>query len=85
MKQQSIRINGIDYPYELVRSRFLKLDSSHLEYVMESLNRTATKITNIRSYLITALFNASATMMNRFNQEFQYDMFGGGWEKKGII
>ncbi len=85
VKQQSIRINGIDYPYELVRSRFLKLDSSHLEYVMESLNRTVTKITNIRSYLITALFNASATMMNRFNQEFQYDMFGGGWEKKGII
>lgn len=85
VKQQSIRINGVDYPYELVRSRFLKLDSSHLEYVMGSLNRTATKITNIRSYLITALFNAPATMTNRINQEVQYDMFGGGWEEKGII
>lgn len=85
VKQQSIRINGADYPYELVRSRFLRLNSSHLEYVMDSLKETASKIVNIRSYLLTALFNAPATMMNSIEQEVRHDMFGGGWEEKGII
>lgn len=85
VKQQCIRINGAEYPYALVQSRFLKLNSSHLEYVIDSLKKTATKITNIRSYLLTALFNAPATMLNSIEQEVRYDMFGGGWEAKGII
>lgn len=85
VKQQSIKINGVDYPYELVKSRFLNLNSSHLEYVMESLQKTSTKIANIRAYLLTALFNAPATMMNSIEQEVRHDMFGGGWEEKGIL
>ena len=58
VKRKTIRINGEDYPYELVKSRFLKLNSSHVEYVMGCMKGTVTKITNIRAYLITALYNA---------------------------
>ncbi len=84
VKRKTIRINGEEYPYELVKSRFLKLNSSHVEYVMGCMRETITKITNIRAYLITALYNAPSTMSHYYQQEVQHDMCGGGWEEKGI-
>ena len=84
VKRKTIRINGEDYPYELVKSRFLKLDSSHVGYVMGCMKGTVTKITNIRAYLITALYNAPSTMSHYYQQEVQHDMYGGGWAEKGI-
>ena len=84
VKRRTIRINGEDYPYELVKSRFLKLNSSHVEYVMGCIKETVTKITNIRAYLITALYNAPSTMSHYYQQAVQHDMYGGGWEEKGI-
>lgn len=84
VKRRSIRINGEEYPYELVKSRFLKLNSSHVEYVMSCMRETVTKITNIRAYLITALYNAPSTMSHYYQQEVQHDMYGGGWAEKGI-
>ena len=84
VKRKTIRINGEDYPYELVKSRFLKLNSGHVEYVMSCMRETVTKITNIRAYLITALYNAPSTMSHYYQQEVQHDMYGGGWAEKGI-
>ena len=84
VKRKTIRINGEDYPYELVKSRFLKLNSSHVGYVMDCMKGTVTKITNIRAYLITALYNAPSTMSHYYQQEVQHDMYGGGWAEKGI-
>lgn len=84
VKRKSIRINGEDYPYELVKSRFLKLNSGHVEYVMGCMKETTTKITNIRAYLITALYNAPSTMSHYYQQEVQHDMYGGGWKEKGV-
>ena len=84
VKRRTIRINGEDYPYELVKSRFLKLNSGHVAYVMDCMKNTVTKITNIRAYLITALYNAPSTMSHYYQQEVQHDMYGGGWEEKGI-
>ena len=46
VKRQMIRVAGEEYPYELVKSRFLKLNSSHLEYVIGCMKETTTKITN---------------------------------------
>ena len=84
VKRRTIRINGEDYPYELVKSRFLKLNSGHVAYVMDCMKNTVTKITNIRAYLITALYNAPSTMSHYYQQEVQHDMYGGGWAEKGI-
>ena len=84
VKRRTIRINGEDYPYELVKSRFLKLNSSHVAYVMDCMKDTDTKIANIRAYLITALYNAPSTMNHYYQQEVQHDMYGGGWAEKGI-
>ena len=56
----TIRINGEDMPQQVVKSRFLKLDSSHIEYVLEAMNKNVRPdIRNIRAYLLTALYNAS--------------------------
>ena len=85
VKRKSIRVAGEDYPYELVKSRFLKLNSSHLEYVIGCMKETITKITNIKSYMITALYNAPATINHFYQQEVQHDMYGGGWHEKGIV
>ena len=38
-KRKTTRIAGADFPHEVVRSRFLKLDSSHIEFVMDCLQK----------------------------------------------
>ena len=70
----TIRINGSDYPREMVVARFLKLNMHHIEYVMESLRRTTADIRNIRAYLLSALFNAPTTIDNYWQQRVLHDM-----------
>lgn len=83
--RKTIRVGKEDYPYELVKSRFLKLNSSHVDYVRWCMKETTTKITNIKAYLITTLYNAPATINHFYQQEVQHDMFGGGWHENGIV
>ena len=85
VRRKTVKVNGEDYPYELVKSKFMKLDSSHLEYVIGCMKDTTTKITNIRAYMVTALYNAPNTMNHYYQQLVQYDMYGGGWEEKGMF
>nr|WP_235397181.1 DUF6017 domain-containing protein [Pseudoflavonifractor phocaeensis] len=60
----TIRINGADIPHEVVKSRFLKLDSSHIEYVLHAMDQCPSDIRNIRAYMLTTLYNAPVTMDN---------------------
>ena len=83
VKRRTVKVNGEDYPYELVKSKFL--NSSHLEYVIGCMKETTTKITNIRAYMVTALYNAPNTMNHYYQQLVQHDMYGGGWEEKGMF
>lgn len=65
-----------DDPAELVKSKFLKLNYGHLEYVMECLKNNTTKIRNIKSYILSTLFNAPATMGSYYRAEVNYYMYG---------
>ena len=85
VKRKKIRIGGEDYPYELVKSKFMKLNSSHLFYVIECMQNTTSRITNIKLYMLTALYNAPNTMNHYYQQSVQHDMYGGGWKEKGIV
>ena len=76
VKRKTIRVGKDDYPYELVKSRFLKLDSTHLEYVIRCMQNTTTKISNIKAYMVTALYNAPSTINHYYQQEVQHDMYG---------
>lgn len=76
--RQKIRIAGEEYPYQLVKSKFLKLTSSHLQYVIGCMRRNTTKIANIKAYLITALYNAPNTMGHYYSAEVSHDLYGVG-------
>ena len=78
-KRKTTRIAGSDFPHEVVRSRFLKLDSSHIEFVMECLRNNTTEIRNMKQYLLTMLFNAPTTVSNYYTAQVNHDMHAGGW------
>ena len=46
------RIAGDDYPAELVKSKFMKLNSSHIQFVIDCMHQNTTKIRNIKKYLL---------------------------------
>ena len=73
----TIRINGEDMPQQVVKSRFLKLNSSHIEYVLQAMNDNPTAIRNIRAYLLTALYNAPLTLDNYYSALVNNDLYGG--------
>jgi hypothetical protein len=75
-KRDTIRIGGEDKPAELVKSRMLKLDSSHIEYVMDCMSKNTTEVRNIRGYLLTTLFNAPATIGNYYKARVNHDFNG---------
>ena len=71
--RSTYRIGGEDLPIAQVKGRFYKLDSGHLEYVFDCLRKNTTQIRNIRAYLLTALYNAPATINNYYQAEVQHD------------
>lgn len=71
-----IRIAGDDYPREVVKSRFLKVNFSHVEYVFDCLDNNTTKVRNIKSYLLAALYNAPTTMDSYYRAEVNHDLYG---------
>ena len=78
-RRKTTRIAGADFPHEVVRSRFLKLDSSHIEFVMECLHNNTTEVRNMKQYLLTVLFNAPTTISNHYTAQVNHDMHAGGW------
>jgi len=62
------------YPVALVKSKFLKLNYSHIEYVMDCFKSNTSKVKNIKKYLLAALFNAPSTMDSYYRAEVNHDM-----------
>ena len=80
--RKTIRIAGDDYPAEVVKSRFLKLDSSHVQYVIDCMKNNTTYVRNIKKYLLAALYNAPATINNYYSSLVQHDLYGGGERRR---
>ena len=76
--RKTIRIAGDDYPAEVVKSRFMKLDSSHIEYVLSSMQENTTYVRNIKKYLLAALYNAPATIDSYYASLVNHDLYGSG-------
>ena len=81
--RKTIRIAGDDYPAEVVKSRFLKLDSSHVQYVMDCMKDNTTYVRNIKKYLLAALYNAPTTINSYYSSLVQHDMYGDGQRGRG--
>ena len=76
-KRKTIRIAGDDYPAELVKAKFMKLNSSHIEFVFDCMKENTTKIRNIKQYLKAVLFNAPNTIDSYYTALVNHDMYGG--------
>ena len=77
--RKSIRVAGDDYPAELVKAKFLKLGSHHIEFVMECLRDNTTKVRNIKQYLRAMLFNAPSTINSYYASLVAHDMAQPDW------
>lgn len=73
-KNESMVIASNTYPVALVKSKFLKLNYSHIEYVMDCFKSNTSKVKNIKKYLLAALFNAPSTMDSYYRAEVNHDM-----------
>ena len=80
-KRSTIRVAGDDYPAELVKSKFMKLDSEHIRFVLDCMRENTTKIRNIKQYLKAALFNAPSTIGNYYTSLVSHDMASDTWNK----
>ena len=76
-KRSVIRIAGDDKPLAVVKSRFMKLNAEHIRYVLKCLSENTTKVRNIRQYLLTALYNAPATIRPFYQAWVNNDMATG--------
>ena len=79
--RKTLRIAGDDSPAELVKSKFLKLNSSHIEFVMDCMRENTTKLHNIKQYLRAVLFNAPSTIDNYYTALVAHDMASPDWGK----
>lgn len=77
-RREMIRIAGDDYPAEVVKSRFLKLNSSHIEYVLDRMRENTTYVRNIKKYLLAALYNAPVTIDSYYAPLVNHDLYGSG-------
>mgnify|MGYP001264713879 FL=1 len=77
-KRQTIRIAGDDYPAEVVKSRFLNLTASHIEYILDRMRENTTYVRNIKKYLLAALYNAPVTMDSYYTSLVSHDLYGSG-------
>ena len=75
--RKTIRVAGDDYPAELVKAKLLKLNSGHIEFVMDCMRENTTKIRNIKKYLLAVLFNAPSTMGSYYTALVAHDMAEG--------
>lgn len=72
-KNETITIASNTYPHELVKSKFLKINSEHIEYIIECVSKNTTKVSNIKQYMLATIFNAPNTMGSYYTTRVNYD------------
>ena len=75
-RRKTIRIAQNDFPTEVVKSQFLKLNAEHIQYVLDRMRQNTTEIRNIKQYLLAALYNAPLTMENYYAAQINHDLYG---------
>ena len=75
-KRRYLDINRDEVSKEVVKSRFLNLTAEHINYVIDSMQKNTTKIGNIRSYLLTSLYNSYVTHDHYYIAEVNHGLYG---------
>ena len=76
-KRSTFSLGKDIYPYALVKDRLLRLDSSHIEYILDCIDGNTTDIRNIKLYMLKTLINAPATMDSYYRTKVNHDLYGG--------
>ena len=61
-RQPYVRVGGQEIDRVTVTDRLRSLNSMHIDYVLDCLKKTTKPIRNVKSYLLTALYNAPLTI-----------------------
>lgn len=77
-RKRFLRICGEEKPREVVKSRLMKLDSSHIQYILECLKENSTQIRNIKQYLLATLYNAPVTVDSYYSAQVRREFGWGG-------
>ena len=77
-KRSTFSLGKDTYPYALVKDRLLRLDSSHIENILDCIDGNTTDIRNIKPYMLKTLINAPATMDSYYRTKVNHDLYGGG-------
>ena len=75
---KTVRIAGNDFAREVVKSQLLKINSEHIEYVLDCIKKNTTKIKNIKAYMLTCIYNAPQTISSFYTAEVNHDLYGCG-------
>lgn len=73
-EKESYRILGARKPASMVKSILMKLRAEHLDYVIECMENRHAEITNMKGYLLSALYNAFHTMEHHSKQKLNHEL-----------
>ena len=73
-KAKTIRISGDNKPIEVVKAQFMKIDSGHLEYILDCFKNQISDIRNMKQYLLATIYNAPLTIDHYYTAKVSYDM-----------
>lgn len=77
-RKKFLRICGEEKSKEVVKGRLMKLDSSHIQYILECLKENSTQIRNIKQYLLATLYNAPVTVDSYYSAQVRHEFGWGG-------
>ena len=76
-KKDTIRVAGDNKPSSVVRSQLMKLNHSHVEFVLNGMKENTTQVRCIKQYLLASLYNAPLTISNYYQSLVNHDMATG--------
>ncbi len=80
-RKKNIPINSEVKSLQEVKKQLLKINTGHIQYIIESINKNTKDIKNIKSYILTVLYNSVTTL--NLNTGFQVSRITND-EEKGV-
>jgi hypothetical protein len=71
---KTVRVGKENKHSEVVKSQMLKINSFHIRFVVNRMRETPTRIQNVKSYIVTCLYNAPITMENHYTALINADL-----------
>ena len=74
LKTSYVLINQESFPHEIVKNRFLQINTTHIEYIHLALRENTSKVRNVRAFLITTIYRSTETAENWISAKVRHDL-----------